>query len=79
MKHVQIAGMGCSKCKVAYSQARRAAIELGIEIDLEKVESAELIARLAILETPAVLIDGVVLSSGRIPSVSELKQWLVSH
>lgn len=75
MKHVQIAGMGCPKCKVAHSQARRAAAELGIEIRLEKVESAEGIAKLGILSTPAVVIDGVVVSMGRVPSVTELRQW----
>lgn len=75
MKHVQIAGMGCPKCKVTHSQAFRAAEELGIAIRLEKVESAQEIASLGVLSTPAVLIDGKLVSSGRVPSVREFKQW----
>jgi small redox-active disulfide protein 2 len=75
VKHVQIAGMGCPKCKVTHSQALRAAAELGIEIRLEKVESAQAIADLGVLSTPAVLIDGTQVSGGRVPSVREFKQW----
>lgn len=75
MKHVQIAGMECPKCNVAHSQALRAAEDLGIAIRLEKVESAQAIADLGVLSTPAVLIDGTLVSGGQVPSVREFKQW----
>lgn len=76
MKLVQIVGMGCPKCKVTHSQVRRAAEILGISIHLETVDSAQEIARLGVISTPAVLIDGKLAFSGKVPSIAELKHWL---
>jgi small redox-active disulfide protein 2 len=73
---IKILGMGCPKCRKVYANAQRAIAELGIDVKLEKVDDIDEILRYGVMITPAVVIDGCVRASGRIPSKEELKQWL---
>lgn len=73
---LKILGMGCANCRRVYANARRAIEELGVDVDLEKVEDIDTIISFGVFMTPAVVIDGEVKSSGRIPSTEELKKWL---
>ena len=74
---LKVLGMGCANCRRVYANARKAIAELGVDdVALEKVENIDEIISFGVLMTPAVVIDGVVKASGRIPSTEELKQWL---
>lgn len=70
---IKILGIGCSKCKVAYKQVKKAVDLSGrLDIDVTKVESLEAISKYNIMATPAILIDESIKISGRIPSVKEI-------
>ena len=73
---LKVLGMGCANCRRVYANAKKAIAELGVEVALEKVENIDEIIGFGVLMTPAVVIEGEVKSSGRIPSTEELKQWL---
>ena len=73
---VQILGPGCPRCEEAAENAKAAAQALGIEIDLEKVQQTADIAKFGVMFTPALVLDGDVKVSGRIPTVDEIKDWL---
>jgi small redox-active disulfide protein 2 len=74
---VKVLGTGCANCRRVYANAKKAIEELGVDdVALEKVEDIDEIISFGVLMTPAVVIDGVVKVSGRIPSTEELKQWL---
>jgi small redox-active disulfide protein 2 len=73
---LKVLGMGCANCRRVYANAKKAIEELGVDVALEKVENIDEIISFGVLMTPAVVIDGVVKASGRIPSTEELKQWL---
>lgn len=71
---IQILGMGCPKCRKLYEAAEKAVNELGLDgVQLEKVEKLSEIAAMGVMMTPALVIDGEVTVSGRVPSVEELK------
>jgi small redox-active disulfide protein 2 len=63
---VQVLGSGCAKCKLLEANARQAAAELGPDITVEKVSDMETMASMGIMSTPALAVDGVVKSSGRV-------------
>jgi len=63
---VQILGSGCAKCKLLEDHAREAIAELGIEAELVKISAIEDIMRMGVMSTPALAVDGVVKSSGRL-------------
>lgn len=73
---IQILGTGCAKCRRLAEVAETAAQELGVEFTLEKVQEIEQILALGVLATPAMLIDGKIRTSGRVPSSEEMKKLL---
>ena len=76
MKTLQILGTGCSKCKRLTEQVERAAKELAIEHQIEKVTDIEQIVSFGVTMTPALAVDGQVKVAGNIPSIEELKRLM---
>ncbi len=75
---VQILGGGCSKCKVLEEHARLAIAGLGIQAEVEKVTDIEAIMAMGVMTTPALAIDGVVKSSGRVLTKDQVAEFLVA-
>ena len=76
MKKLQILGTGCPKCKKLAENAEAAAKALGIEYALEKVTKLDEIMSFGVMFTPALVVDGVVKVSGKVPSTDEIKKML---
>ena len=73
---IQILGTGCPKCRKLGEVAEKAANELGIEFDIEKVTSIDDIIGYGVMLTPGLVVDGVVKTSGKVPSLEEMKEVL---
>ena len=73
---IQILGTGCPKCQMLTEHADRAATELGIDYELEKVTDMDQILSFGIMMTPGLAVDGEVLSSGKVLSVEKIKEIL---
>jgi small redox-active disulfide protein 2 len=71
-----IVGPGCSRCKTLAQFTEQAAKELGIEYELNKVTDLKQIMALGIMMTPALVVNGNVKVTGKVPSVAEIKQIL---
>jgi len=76
MKKLQILGTGCPNCRRLTALTEEAARNLGLEVEIEKVEDLDAIVEAGVLRTPALAVDGTVKVSGRVPSVGELEQLL---
>jgi small redox-active disulfide protein 2 len=76
MKTIQILGPGCARCNRLEQAAQKAASELGIEHRLEKITDVACFADFGVMLTPALIVDGEVKVSGRVPSHDELKKML---
>jgi small redox-active disulfide protein 2 len=76
MKKIQILGTGCAKCAKLTENAERAAKELGVEADVEKVTDIKKIMEFGIMMTPGIVIDGAVKAVGKVLSVEEIKKLL---
>lgn len=73
---VQILGSGCAKCKLLEQHARDAVAELGIEAEVEKVSDIEKIMEMGVMMTPALAIDGVVKTVGRVLTKDQVTEYL---
>lgn len=73
---IEILGMGCPKCKILYENTKRAVQEKGNQAEVVKVEDMDKITEYGVMMTPALVIDGQVKTTGKIPSTEEIKKWL---
>jgi small redox-active disulfide protein 2 len=76
MKKIQILGTGCPKCKLLMANAEAAVKAAGIEAQIEKVEKIVDIMKFGIMSTPALVVDGVVKSVGKVLSPDDIKEFL---
>jgi len=76
MKKLQILGTGCPKCKKLAELTGEAAKSLGIEHQIEKVEDIKQIISFGVMMTPALVVNGEVKVSGRVPTVDEIKKMI---
>jgi len=77
MKKIQILGTGCPKCKLLTANAEEAVKAMGIEAIIEKVEKIQDIMKFGVMTTPALVVDGVVKSAGKVLSAEDIKKFLV--
>jgi small redox-active disulfide protein 2 len=75
---VKVLGTGCAKCKQLYAEAEKAVASSGVAASLGKVESIDEIMKFGVMMTPALVIDGAVKCSGRIPRAAEIISWLTT-
>ena len=73
---LQILGTGCAKCNALTMTTEKAAQALGLPYELEKVTDLKQIMAFGVMTTPALVVDGKVKVSGKVPSVNEIKAML---
>lgn len=76
MLNIKVLGSGCANCKRVEQIARKVVAELGVEAEVIKVTDYNAIAAYNILSTPGLVINGKVVSSGRIPAPAEVTAWV---
>lgn len=73
---IEILGTGCSKCKTLYENVKKAVEEIGMEAEIVKIEDIPSIMKYGVMSTPALVVDGKVLFSGKVATVGEIKESL---
>ena len=73
---IEVCGSGCSKCAELEKRAKEAVALTGIDATVEHVYDMGKIIERGIFMTPALVIDGKTVASGKIPSVEEIASFL---
>jgi small redox-active disulfide protein 2 len=73
---IQVCGPGCPRCQTTEKNVVNACAELNLAADISHITDIKEFAKLGVRFTPAVIVDGTILSSGKVPSVEELKAML---
>ncbi|MBD3163338.1 MAG: thioredoxin family protein [Candidatus Eisenbacteria bacterium] len=76
MKTIQILGTGCPKCKKLAENAEEAVRALGADHRVVKVTDLNEIARMGVMITPGLAVDGEVKSVGKVLSIEEIQGLL---
>jgi small redox-active disulfide protein 2 len=71
---VEIIGSGCKKCQLLENNARDAIAKLGINAEITHVTDQIEIAKRGVLSTPALAINGKVVSKGQVVSSEQIQQ-----
>jgi small redox-active disulfide protein 2 len=73
---IKVLGPGCAKCELVVKNVKAAVVEAGVDAEVEKVTDLMEISKYGVFGTPAVVIDGEVMSVGKVPPTEEIKTWL---
>lgn len=73
---VEVLGPGCARCQEVYRVVRQAVEESGLTCAVVKVDSYPRMMELGVMATPAIAIDGKVVSTGRVPKADEVRRLL---
>jgi len=73
---IKVLGPGCAKCATTKKLISEVAEELGVKASIEPVTDLLEITKYDVMSTPGVVIDGKVVSSGKVPSRDEVKSWI---
>ena len=76
MKKIEVLGAGCAKCNRLEANVREALKSSSSDAKVVKVEDIGEIMERGVMMTPALVVDGEVKVTGRVPSVDELKRIL---
>ena len=75
---IQILGTGCAQCTKLAAHANEAAKRAGIEFTLEKITDINTITAMGVMMPPALVIEGKLQCSGKVPSVEQIVKMLQS-
>lgn len=78
MLNIKILGAGCPNCKRLEQETKKAIDNLAIDAEVEKVTDYQRIMTYDVFSTPGLVINEKVVSTGKIPSQSELISFLAS-
>jgi small redox-active disulfide protein 2 len=75
---IKVLGQGCPSCDKLEQDVMAVLVELGLNADLEHVRDMREIASFGVMGSPALVINGKVVASGRAPAKSQIKAWLLT-
>ncbi len=73
---VKILGSGCAKCNALEAAAKDALKQLGMDLSIEHVTDYSQIAAYGVMSTPALVVDGKVISYGKVLKSNEVIRLL---
>ena len=77
---IEVCGPGCPRCHATTDNVGKALQELGLkdgeDVLVSPIKDPKLIATRGVMLTPAVIIDGVKVSEGKIPNPQEIRKWI---
>lgn len=71
---IEVLGTGCTRCDQLFKAAQEAAVQSGSSADIEvvKVKDVDYFLKKGVFVTPGLVIDGKVVSTGKLLSVEEI-------
>ncbi|WMJ22968.1 thioredoxin family protein [Paludicola sp. MB14-C6] len=73
---VKILGSGCAKCNQLEANTREALEQLGMDTNMDHVTDFSQIAAYGVMTTPALVVDGIVVSYGKVLKTEEVVKLL---
>jgi small redox-active disulfide protein 2 len=75
---IEVLGPGCSQCDQLERLVKQVLSELKLAVSVEHVAEIKEFAKYGFVSTPALVINGNIVSRGIVPSAKKIKEWLNS-
>ena len=76
MKKIAILGPGCANCKKLEANTREAVASLGMDAEVVKITDMNEIAEFGLVRTPAIAVDGKLVSNGKVLEADKIAALL---
>jgi small redox-active disulfide protein 2 len=73
---IKVCGPGCENCTRAEKIVKEAVATAGIEAQVKKITDFAEMAKLGVLSTPAIVVNGEIKCVGRVPNQDDVLAWL---
>ena len=73
---IEVLGPGCPRCNALAASVQEAVTKMGLDAEIAKVTDINEITSRGVMLTPALVVDGEVKVSGRVPSPEEIQAML---
>ena len=73
---IKVCGPGCANCTKAENVVKEAVADAGIDAQVLKISDFAEMAKLGVLSTPAVIVNGQIKCVGKVPTKNEVLEWL---
>ncbi len=73
---IKVLGTGCAGCKALEQAVREVVAEMNLDATVTKVEDIMEIMSFNVMRTPAIVVNGKVVSSGKKLSAGEVRELL---
>lgn len=73
---IKVLGPGCANCRKLEEVARQAVASVGVEADIVKITDMATIIDYDVIQTPGLVINEKLVSSGRIPTAATIAEWI---
>ncbi len=73
---IEILGPGCPKCASLAESVQAVVAKMGLDAEITKVTDITEITSRGVMMTPAIVVDGEVKMSGRVPSPEQIQEML---
>ena len=79
MVTIRVLGAGCTRCNELEKLCFNVLAGHNIDADMQKISDVKKIAEYGVVSTPALIINGKVYCSGRIPTKATLLHWITEN
>ncbi|MFA7227737.1 MAG: thioredoxin family protein [Melioribacteraceae bacterium] len=79
MMNIKVLGSGCTNCKNLENLCKEVVAENNIDAAIEKVTDLKEIMGYGVMSTPGLVVNGKVIHTGKLPTKSTLKHWLIDE
>lgn len=76
---IQVFGTGCAACEALKANVQQAVTELGLPIRVELESRILEMVKAGVAQVPALVVDGQIKSTGKVPDVAAIKSMLAPH
>jgi small redox-active disulfide protein 2 len=73
---IKVCGPGCANCTKAESIVKEVVTGVGIDAEIIKITDFVEMAKLGVLSTPAIVINGSIKCVGKVPTKKEVMEWI---
>ncbi len=75
---IKVLGSGCASCHKVEELAKQAVAQLAVDARVEMVTDVKEIMRYGVMNTPGLVINDKVVSSGRVPALSQVTTMITT-